>query len=381
MKITSELGRYAELWNASKGEVFQLFVENPDLLTHNYRFWETQCDVADMPTVSQPDGTANFKTESYVKEGARLMSGRADMADVNEISRGNDSFYTGSIFGFGEGFKETAMERRYKEKLFEQFGRDASFIRKFVVDLQNLNDMADMALSNMTGQLFSKGNIIYNYGLGVKDYHQKVDIPSAHFKNFGEKAVTDTSCDILKQTAKLVSDYKMEHGDIPVVVKVPKETFLENWLANAKVVAWVKQYRTVRDETFIDGANVTQDLFMTAVADYPGMTTIEIIDEKERDHNGNDVQGWANNVMVICPAGKQGLIQWTVPLDVEILSQYKVNTIERIFAQLDGGIKQVCNSTIMTGELPEWHTDLLMKAVPTLRDYPYHWIINMSTAD
>ena len=39
------------------------------------------------------------------------------------------------------------------------------------------------------------------------------------------------------------------------------------------------------------------------------------------------------------------------------------------------------NSVVNNGNLKEWHTDLMMSAIPTLDEFLYHAIIDTTTAD
>jgi hypothetical protein len=45
------------------------------------------------------------------------------------------------------------------------------------------------------------------------------------------------------------------------------------------------------------------------------------------------------------------------------------------------GLAVVRNSTIVNGNLKEWHTDLVLAATPSLDEFLYHYIIDTTKAN
>ena len=64
-----------------------------------------------------------------------------------------------------------------------------------------------------------------------------------------------------------------------------------------------------------------------------------------------------------------------------LFSQYgnSVNTYS--FASALNGLATVANSVIVNGNFKEWHTHLILPAVPSLDEFLYHVIIDTATAD
>lgn len=381
-KFNSELGQYAELW--AKQKAFMAITQNADIIQTSKGWWKTQMAVDSMPTTTQTDGTAQFSVKAYENSKIRLMDGRAPLADVNEIEKGGEKQYLASLGDFGNGFKETAMEREYKEQLFKQFGSDEMFIKQWIPLAQDLVDMSDTTLTNMTSQLISKGEIKYTYGEGLKMYRQKADIPSENFKNAGAKVWTDPDCKLLQQMAKIETDWrKSANYNMPMVWKVTYDMFYNVVLKNAEVVEWVKTYKTLKKEVYIDGTPISEQMFREAIATYPELSPIEIVRESQLDKQGTaytSVSGWDANKAVLCPRGYVGLIKHSIPLDVTIFSKYGTKLVDRVFSPLDGGMRYLINSTVNSGNLLEWHTDLIMSAAPTLTEFPYHIIVNTQAA-
>jgi hypothetical protein len=45
------------------------------------------------------------------------------------------------------------------------------------------------------------------------------------------------------------------------------------------------------------------------------------------------------------------------------------------------GLGVVMNSVVVNGNFKEWHTDLFVKAIPTLDEFLYHVIVDTKTAN
>ena len=57
----------------------------------------------------------------------------------------------------------------------------------------------------------------------------------------------------------------------------------------------------------------------------------------------------------------------------------KVNSYN--FSKVLNGVATIMNSELVNGNFKEWHTDLIMKAVPTLDEFLYHVIVDTTTAN
>ena len=64
-----------------------------------------------------------------------------------------------------------------------------------------------------------------------------------------------------------------------------------------------------------------------------------------------------------------------------MFEKYGNNSITKSFAQMEGGIYTLVNTTVPNGMYKEWHTDLIMSAVPSLNEFPYHIIVDTTSAN
>ena len=120
---------------------------------------------------------------------------------------------------------------------------------------------------------------------------------------------------------------------------------------------------------------------MKALAQYPDLAPIVLVQEKQKDKINGTVSGWKSGVAVLRPAGFAGLIRHTDAQDEVITSKYgnSINTYN--FTRALDGLATICNSVVVNGRFKEWHTDLWMSAIPSLDEFLYHAIIDTTVAD
>lgn len=376
--------RYAKLWHSVEGrQILSAILADPELIRANitFAFQHFTIDTRETPTAS--DGTATFISRMKEPDKAYMMDMRAPLGDSIQSDKGNAAFYTGVIPDFiGRGTVEQAMERAYKEEMFlANFGNDAFLVSEFIDDIQKKIDGADMTLSNMAAQLLSKGHINYEAGLGIKAPVLRADIPTANFVKAGEKAWTDPDAQILTYMKRIEEEFRERTGtDFPMQWNIPYDMFHNVFLKNAEVVELVKAYRTVNDKVVLERMEITEAMFNEAIPQFEGISPIVVIKEKQRDVEGM-VHGWEDGNVVLRPAGKAGVIRHTSILDQKMYEKYGAKAISRVFSKTRNGLYTIMNTTLDNGNLREWHTDLMMSAVPSLDEFLYHVVVDTKTAN
>lgn len=389
MKYDINNSRFAKLWDSTEGrQLISIILNNADLFKANYNFWRTKFSVDPQITERQSDGTANFSVTAREIEQAVMMDMRAPLGDSDQMDKKGLSRYTGSIPDFiAKGWREQAMEREFRQKMYEEaFGNDTAMIALYATDvLQKGRDAADMTLSNMAAQALSTGKVVWSYGVGAEAPLYKADIPTANFTNAGAVVWSDTTnCHLLDQMAAKEQHYKEDvwGKDIPLVWEIPYTIFVNYVLKNAQVIEWVKNWRTINEKPNLTTMNVTEEMFREAIADFPGVSPIVVVREKQRDFNGESysvVSGWAENKVVLRPAGYAGVVKRASILDAQIYPKYGSSTQSRVFATYD--VYTVMNTVLNNGNLKEWHTDVMMAAVPVLDEFMYHVILSVNATD
>lgn len=383
MKYDFSLSTFSKLWDSVDGApLLSTILNDPNMIRANYQFWRQDFTVDPNVTPTNAEGQAVFVSRMRELEMSMLMDMRAPLGDSVPIDKKGSKYYSGVIQDFiAKGTVENANERAYKEKMFiNNFGNDAFLIAQFADDVQAKVDSANQTLSHMAAQLLSTGKIIYKAGDGIKGGILKADIPANNFQKAGDKAWNAPDCLLLDQMAKIEKDMKDSWGvDIPMQWQIPYKMFHDVFLKNKQVIDLVKSYRYFNNEPITDNMQITETMFRAAMAGYELVSPIVVVEEKQRDRTGI-VHGWNENSAVLRPQGYAGVIRHTDILDQEMSEKYGSTAISSTFARTGNGLFLLANSVINNGRYREWHTDLMMSAVPSLDEFLYHVIVNTQTA-
>jgi len=382
MKFASST--YNKIWDSNEGrQIVTQILNNPDLIRANHTFWTQKFRIDPQITPTNAEGEAIFKSTMRQLESGVLMDMRAPLGDSIPEDKKGLAYYSGVIPEFiSKGTVEKATERAYKEDLFAQFG-DAALIAAYATDvLQSKLDSANQTLSHMGAQLLSTGKIIYNQGVGIQGNVLKADIPTKNFLKAGASVWSDTSARLLDQIVKMVEDIREAQGlDLQFQLEITRKQFLEAFMKNEQVVEWVRYLNVINNTPLPERAVMTEDLVKNALARFEGLPPIVIVEEKQKDIENGIVHGWKEGVAVLRPLGYAGFIRRTTIKDVELFTKYGNNVNSYSFAPALNGLAQVANSVIVNGNFKEWHTHVIMAAVPSLDEFLYHYIIDTTTAD
>ena len=375
---------YNKIWDSKEGrDIVTQILNDPDLIRANHTFWSQKFRIDPQITPTNAEGEAIFKSTMRQLESGVLMDMRAPLGDSVPEDKKGLAFYSGVIPEFiSKGTVEKATERAYKEDLFEQFG-DAALIAAYATDvLQSKLDSANQTLSHMGAQLLSTGKIIYNQGVGIQGNVLKADIPAENFLRAGEKVWSDTSARLLDQIVKMIEDIREARGlDLQFQLEITRKQFLEAFMKNEQVIEWVRYLNVINNTPLPERAVMTEDLVKNALARFEGLPQIVIVEEKQKDTENGIVHGWKEGVAVLRPLGYAGFIRRTTIKDVELFTKYGNNVNSYSFASALNGLAQIANSVIVNGNFKEWHTHVIMAAVPSLDEFLYHYIIDTTTAD
>ncbi len=375
---------YNKIWDSNEGrQIVTQILNDPDLIRANHTFWTQKFRIDPQITPTNAEGEAIFKSTMRQLESGVLMDMRAPLGDSVPEDKKGLAYYSGVIPEFiSKGTVEKATERAYKEDLFAQFG-DAALIAAYATDvLQSKLDSANQTLSHMSAQLLSTGKIIYNQGVGIQGNILKADVPTENFLKAGAKVWSDTSARLLDQIVKMVEDIREAQGlDLQFQLEITRKQFLEAFMKNEQVIEWVRYLNVINNTPLPERAVMTEDLVKNALARFEGLPSIVIVEEKQKDTENGIVHGWKEGVAVLRPLGYAGFIRRTTIKDVELFTKYGNNVNSYSFASALNGLAQIANSVIVNGNFKEWHTHVIMAAVPSLDEFLYHYIIDTTTAN
>lgn len=375
---------YNKIWDSREGrQIVTQILQDPDLIRANHTFWAQKFRVDPQITPTNQEGEAIFISRMRELQSGVMMDMRAPLGDSTPEDKKGLAYYSGAIPEFiSKGTVEKATERDYKEKLFEQFG-DAALIAAYASDvLQSKVDSANQTLSHMSAQLLSTGKIIYNQGQGIQGNVLKAEIPAENFLKAGAVVWSDTSARLLDQIVKMVNDIRDAKGlDLQFQLEIERSQFLSAFMNNEQVIEWVRYLNVINNTPLPERAVMTESLVTEALAKFEGLPKIVIVEEKQKDTENGVVHGWASGKAVLRPLGYAGFIRRTTVKDVELFSKYGNSVNSYSFASALNGLATVANSVIVNGNFKEWHTHLIMAAVPSLDEFLYHYIIDTTTAD
>lgn len=370
---------FNKIWDSVEGrQIVTQILNDPALINANHTFWTTKFRIDPQITPTNQEGEAIFISRMRQLESGTLMDMRAPLGDSIVEDKGGIAYYSGAIPEFiSKGTVEKATERDYKEKLFAQFG-DAALVAAYAADvLQNKVDAANQTLSHLGAQLLSTGKIIYSQGQGIGGNILKADIPVENFLKAGAKVWTDTTAKLLDQIVQMVEDIKDKTGvDMQYQLEVPKDMFKNCFLKNEQVIEWVRYVNVINNQPLPEKLVISREMALNALASFDGLPPIVIVEEKQKDTLNGIVHGWKDGIAVLRPVGYAGYIRHSTVADTELFTKYgnSVNTYS--FTPALNGIATVRNSVIVNGNFKEWHTDLVMSAVPSLDEFLYHYIID-----
>ena len=386
-----ELSTYSKIWDSSEGrQIVTDILNDPNLIKANHTFWREKFLVDPMITPTNAQGEAVFTSRMRQLESGVLMDMRAPLGDSKpEDTRGMQA-YQGTIQEFiSKGTVEKATERYYKEQYFASLG-DAELVARYAMEvLQPKLDSANQTLSYMSAYLLSRGNLAYMQGEGMQGNIYKAYIPDANFRNAGAKVWADPTAplfDIMREHEKEIKD--ATGLNIAWQWEVTRDMFDNVILKNEQVIQFIKDAYLVQSSQIAAGTNnlsglvVNEANFYKYIGEIDGLSPIVIVEEKQKDTHNGMVNGWKEGVAVFRPAGYAGVVRRTTIADVELFRPEFTNpTNTYSFASALEGLAVVRNSTIVNGNLKEWHTDLVLAATPSLDEFLYHFIIDTTKAN
>lgn len=388
-KYNFEDSRYAKFFASPENNRFlQSFLDNSALFYTDYGWYKTQGRMSAEETPTQADGTAMFSVKARKLKAPYLMDLRAPLGDSNQAEPSKVHTYGASIPDFiTKAMVETATERSYKVKMFEQFGNDADIVATYVDNLQDKFNAVDATMTFMTAQLMSTTKIDYTgIGQGIQLPLHKADVPTSNFLKAGAKAWADVDCKLLTQMRVLEEKVRHQMGDYagPMIWQMTRNDFYDVFLKNKEVRAFVSDFRKLNYLASTQEIPIVASEWNKAVIDLEGISPIEIVVEQENNktHTKEEVvKGWKDGTVVLRPAGDAVEFQHKAILDEQMIRDYGANAITSVFGRGNDGLSLVVNSTVDNGRFKEWHTDVMMSACPALIEFPNHYIIDIKTAD
>ena len=396
-KFDFNSSRYARLFSPKQTDrrLLTTIVNDEDIIGVNNSWYFTQGSVDTSYTPVDTEGHATFTVRERKLKAAPMAALRAPLGDTTQLDNGGVSFYSATIPDFiTPKFVETAMSREDKEKRFAMSGNDTEIMKQWIANSTDLKSSMDSTMNWMTAQLMTTGKIIYGkVGDGRIDgifppLH-KADIPAANFRKAGSVVWTDPAAKIITEMQNIEGDYRsLWSFDGAMKWQMTKKFFLNVFIKNKEVLDKVNEFRNLNDLVSVTFNNINTDVFNGAwesVRSAFGLSPIEIVEEKEFIKNAatgetTPVHGWADNIIVLRPAGDAVKFMRKQILD-ETYAKYLNESVIRNFAPINNGLGTLVNTTVPNGMYKEWQTVIMFSAVPALVEFTKHVIIDTATAN
>lgn len=391
-KFDFNTSRYARLFSPKQADkkLLMTIVNDEEIMGTNNSWYLTQGSVDPSFTPVDSTGLATFTVMERKLKMAPLADMRAPLGDAVQMDNEGMNFYSASIPDFiTPKIVETAMSREDKEKRFAMFGNDTDIMKQWITDATTLRDSMDSTMTWMTAKLMTTGKINYNgIGQGIFAPIHKADIPSANFRKAGAVVWTDPNAKILTEMQSIEGDYRLAWGNWSGAMKwqMTQKFFLNVFIKNKEVVDKINEFRTLNDLVNVTFNNINTDVFNNAwqnIRAAYGISPIELVEEKELNNTGDTetvVQGWADNIVVLRPAGDAVRFMRKQILD-ETYSKYLNDAVQRNFAPINNGLGTLVNTTVPNGMYKEWQTVVMFSAVPALVEFTKHVIVDTATAN
>lgn len=380
-----ENSNYNKIWESQEGrKIVSTILNEEGFIKPNYTFYLEKFKIDPTITPTNHKGEAIFTSEMREIVNADMMDMRTPLGETRVADKAGVAYYNGRIPDFAPaGFVEKATERWYKEENFAQFG-DAALIAQFATDeIQRMIDSANMTLSYLAAKALSTGETIYDMGDGIQSAIYKSYIPEENFVNAGEKTWDDPAAKILDQMAEIETSFKDKWGvEMAMQWEMTQEMFDAYFLKNAQVKEWVQYLNVINNTPLPENLTLTRELVERAIPQHPyNLSPIVIVNEKQKDINQGVVRGWEAGNAILRPRGYAGYIRRASILDEVIYKRYANSVNSYNFTPALNGLGVFMNSVVVNGNFKEWHTDLFVKAIPTLDEFLYHVIVDTTQAD
>ena len=219
----------------------QEFINREGILRANYDWYLTQGTIATDVTPTDNKGLATFSVKARELKAATLMNLRAPLGEGYQKEKGGMHWYTATIPDFvADGFRETATERWYREKMLsDEFGNDADLVDEYTDKLQDLVDSLDSTMTFMTARLASTGKLDYTgIARGIQAPLHDARVPSKNFKKAGTLEWANASCDIIEQMRLFEEQWRKEniqYAKVPLIWQMTKNDYNNVFLKNKQI--------------------------------------------------------------------------------------------------------------------------------------------------
>jgi hypothetical protein len=397
------------LINGAGNGFVQKLIDKSIVLNTNRHFWQENFTVEGKEylidlrdTKLDPAWTVRMKTNRPVPTADAM----APLSEVAQLDGEGFKSETGSIYQWGKGLYETSMSRLELEGRLRELGDvDSDLLDGYVRGVGDLTSTHMYTLSNLAAQCISKGGAYNNSnikGFSAITVNQEAYIPTANFKNAGEKVWSDPTCDIPSQMQKIEYDFKKANNidvDTPFVWQIPYNTIMSVLLTNKAFKEEVNRYIRfyAKDKVVIVNNNggtsldtdiiTLEDLIAYSRSEISKVSPIMVVKEEQVVQNIKTIRtvnGWDSSKVVLRPlgnGGKCGVIVHSQVADVEMIKTGELNNTVSANASKILNFLYLLNEVSADGKYKKYATKVIGRYGPVLTEAMQHVVVDITRAD
>ncbi len=391
------LEEFLEIWDSTDGQYLQKFIDNANMLKHNYTFgyenFTPRLTVAEV----DGDGVATFQVQVETPNPDTMAHYKAALGRNIGYDYQGLSGYTGSITTMGRALNPVGIaEMEQWEKIEKQLGGAVAVVANWMPKLQQIVNAMDSRFSNQAAQLLSTGIISgKNTDNGIELYRQDALVAAENKVKGGAKAWTAADANLLDQMRTIEYNYRLRTDDEqPLKWQIPLAMWRNVFLENAQLKADIIAYRKLKELPTTSGGTVLEDWVVSFINSIGLTSPIEIVKEGEiqQDPVNNsfydtrkDVKGWADSIAILRPVGMAGEIVKGEILKAKWMGNSKYQgggNVKNAVAYMRNGMYAVITSKVYDDYgFPTLHTDIEGCFAPALTCAPFMTIVDTSQAD
>lgn len=348
--------------------LFQSFLDNTFNERYNAELWKEFFDWDDMPSSDDM-----FKVIEVVDSGVVMADVRARFSEINQRDVDGYAFHSGSIPDLSHGYEQKVADLTKIKRMETYLNGDVNVLRQLTNQLDKLILGVHARITNMAMQLLSTGKIESN-GNGLP-YKTKFPIPTSNFKTAGATAWSDPDALIFDDMIN-IEDYVIN----TLGYTGPKEwivdrTTMNYILKNKQVQSMVAPIIIASGIATAPTTLITESQLNAFLLEWKQVSPIRVIDSKQREASLGSVatvNGWAESVAVLKPAGLAGVVKYSMLEELDAVS----NESNILVGYVEDGKIGIKRKFSVDKEV--WSTSVLAAAVPALTEWNYHIIVDTS---
>lgn len=355
---------------------FQTYVDTTIADLYNTSEWKKW-----FPRNTMPDESNAFPVEEAIKMASPAPDVRARYSEFSQSDKDGFEKRVITIPDLGHGIDRMTLQDKEKfEKLASTMNVNQILIEQFTERVNEHMKAAMGALTYMSRQLITTGEIHYSLGQGLS-YDVDYGIPTSNRYTATSAAWTDPENSTPLMDMHIAEDDFRTRTNYqgPLYWRMNKATarlFCENPDVISKVGnfmlstgVFVNQEIGISIEQYNKWASSTNKWISPIVV----VEDSYVVDQTFEGRTfGND--GWAEGKIVLTPAGFDGKLRWCSPTEILIkrgLPNYSIATLE-------GGMIAIEN-VYKDSMVPEWNTNYALTAAPVLERWNRHCILDTLT--